>query len=115
MPSVTRVRALSPKPLRHRRSELQHPAADRFIGDLKPTLGEEFLHVTVAQGEAEIEPDRVLDNRRRKAVATIGEQGHPEMLSYPPSGSPVSVTMPRSQLHEQSELTVSRTHRKLSR
>jgi hypothetical protein len=34
----------------------------------------------VAQGEAEIEPDRVLDNRRRKAVATIGEQGHAEML-----------------------------------
>jgi hypothetical protein len=26
----------------------------------------------------------VLDNRRRKAVATIGEQGHAEMLSYPP-------------------------------
>src|SRR5271156_6262960 len=95
MPSVTRARAPSPQPLRHRRSELQHPAADRFIGDLEPTLGKEFLHVAVAQGEAEIEPDRVLDNRRRKAVAAIGEQGHAEMLSYPPfSRSPVSVTMP---------------------
>jgi hypothetical protein len=28
----------------------------------------------------------VLDNRRRKAVATIGEQAHAEMLSYPPLG-----------------------------
>jgi hypothetical protein len=56
------------------------------MGDLEPTLGEEFLHVAVAQVEAEIEPDRVLDNRRRKAVATIGEQGHAEMLSYPPLG-----------------------------
>jgi hypothetical protein len=72
--------------LRHRRSKLQHPATDRFIGDLEPTLGEEFVHIAVAQGEAEIEPDRVLDNRRRKAVATIGEQGHAEMLFYPPAG-----------------------------
>jgi hypothetical protein len=70
--------------LRHRRAELQHPPADRLIGDLEPTLSEEFLHVAVAQGEAEIEPNRVLDNRRRKAVAAIGEQGHAEMLSYPP-------------------------------
>jgi hypothetical protein len=70
--------------LRHRRSELQHPAADRFIGNLEPTLGKEILHVAVAQGAAEIEPDRVLDNRRRKAVAAIGEQVRAEMLSYPP-------------------------------
>jgi hypothetical protein len=43
MPSVTRARAPFPQPLRYRRSELQHPAADRFIGNLEPTLGEEFL------------------------------------------------------------------------
>src|SRR5271169_4749109 len=97
MPSVTRARAPSPQPFRHRRSELQHPAADRFIGNIEPTLGKEILHVAVARGEAKIEPDRVLDNRRRKAVAAIGEQGHARMLSYPPfSRSPVSVTMRRS-------------------
>jgi hypothetical protein len=80
--------------LRHRRSELQHPAADRFIGNIEPTLGKEIFHVAVAQGEAKMEPDRVLDNRRRKAVAAIGEQGHAQMLSYPPFlRSPVSVTM----------------------
>jgi hypothetical protein len=85
MPSVTRTRAPSPQPLRHRRSELQHPAADRFIGNIEPTLGKEILHVAVAQGEAKIEPNRVLDNRRRKAVTAIGERGHARMLSYPPS------------------------------
>ena len=84
MPSVTRARTPFPQPLRHRRSELQHPAADRFIGNLEPTLGKEILHVAVAQSEPEIEPDSVLDNRRRKAVAAIGEQGHAETLSYPP-------------------------------
>ena len=81
MPSITRARAPFPQPLRHRRSELQHPPTDRLIRDLEPTLGKEFLHVAVAQGEAKIEPDRVLDNRRRKPVAAIGEQGHAEMLS----------------------------------
>jgi len=96
MPSVTRARASSPQPLRHRRPELQDPAADCLIGNIEPTLGKEILNVAVAQGEAKIEPDRVLDNRRRKAVAAIGEQGHARMLSYPPfSRSPVSVTMPR--------------------
>ena len=84
MPSVTRARAPSAQPLRHPRSELQHPAADRFIGNIEPPLGKEFLYVAVAQGEAEIEPNRMLDNRWRKAVAAIGEQGHAEMLSYPP-------------------------------
>jgi hypothetical protein len=40
--------------LRHGRSELQHPAADRFIGNLDPTFGKQILHVAVAQGEAKI-------------------------------------------------------------
>jgi hypothetical protein len=52
MPSVTRARAPSPEPLRHRRSELQHPAADadRFIGNIEPSLRKEILHGSVAQG-----------------------------------------------------------------
>ena len=36
MPSVTRARAPSPQPLRHPRSELQHPAADRLIETSSP-------------------------------------------------------------------------------
>jgi hypothetical protein len=32
-------------------------------------LGEQFLHVSVAQGEAEIKPDRVLNDLGRKAMA----------------------------------------------
>jgi hypothetical protein len=33
-------------------------------------------YVAVAQGEAEIEPDRVLDDLRRKAMAAIAERSH---------------------------------------
>jgi hypothetical protein len=51
---------------------------------VEPPLGKQILHVAVAQGEAEVEPNRVLDNRRRKAVAAIREQGHGERLSDPP-------------------------------
>jgi hypothetical protein len=84
MPLITRARTPFPQPSRQRRSELQHPAADHFVGNLEPTLDEERLHVAVTQGETEIEPDRVLDNRWRKAVAAIRQQGHAEMLSYLP-------------------------------
>ena len=44
--------------------ELQNPAPDCFIGDVEPALGQELLHVAVAQGEPEIEPDRVPDDLR---------------------------------------------------
>jgi hypothetical protein len=30
-------------------SSLQHPASDGFVGDVEPTLGEQILHVSVAQ------------------------------------------------------------------
>jgi hypothetical protein len=43
---------------------ISDPTPDRFMGDVDPALGEEFLDVTIAQREAEIEPHRVLDDRR---------------------------------------------------
>jgi hypothetical protein len=39
-------------------------------------LGEQFLHVPVAQREAEIKPDRVLNDFGRKAMAAIRKLGH---------------------------------------
>jgi hypothetical protein len=50
---------------------LQHPAADGFIGDVRPTLGQEILDVSVAEREAQVEPDGMLDDNRREAVAAI--------------------------------------------
>jgi hypothetical protein len=57
MPSITRARAPLPQPLRHRRSELQHPPAGRFVGNLEPPLGKEIRHVAVAQGEAALDDE----------------------------------------------------------
>jgi hypothetical protein len=40
-------------------------------GDPDPTLGEQFLDIAVAQGEAEIQPDRVLADLGREAMAAV--------------------------------------------
>ena len=49
-----------------------------------PTFGEHILDVAVAQSEAEIEPDGLLDDDARKAVAAVRELIHERTL-YGPS------------------------------
>jgi hypothetical protein len=53
-----------------------HRPPDGLIGEVKPALSEQLLHLSVAQGEAEVEPDRVLDDLRRKAMAAIVKRRH---------------------------------------
>ncbi len=50
---------------------LQHARPDRLVGHVDTTLGEHILDVLVAQSEAEIEPDGLLDDDTRKTVATV--------------------------------------------
>jgi len=52
-------------------AEFQHPASHRLIGDFEAALDEEILDIAVAQGEAKIQPNRMLDDRGRKPVATV--------------------------------------------
>ena len=44
-------------------------------------LGQEFLDVTITQREAQVHPDRILDDRRRKAVAAVGDFSQRSSLS----------------------------------
>jgi hypothetical protein len=44
-----------------RQTERFETTAERFVGHVEPAFGEQFLHVAVAQREADIEPNRVLD------------------------------------------------------
>ena len=46
---------------------------DRLVGHIDATLGEHILDVAVAQSEAEIEPDGLLDDDARKAVTAVRE------------------------------------------
>src|SRR6516225_9719654 len=87
-------RATLAQPSRDRGAELQHPSAHRFVGDIEPAFGQQFLDIAVAQGESEIEPDRVLDDLGREAMAAVAERSHVDILSDTPLAPDlVSVTM----------------------
>jgi len=87
--------AMLAQPSRYRRTELQHPAPHRFVGDVEPAFGQQFLDIAVAQGEAEIEPNRVMDDLGREAMAAVAERSHDLILPDTPlAPDPVSVTMP---------------------
>src|SRR6516164_6096236 len=98
VPASARPRTVTAEPSRDRRSEFQHPTPDGFIGDVEPSLGEELLDIAITQGEAQVEPDGMLDDHRRKAVLAVGDFGHRASL---PSASlpdyPVKLTKPRRQ------------------
>ena len=51
------------------RPELQDPSPHRLVGDIQTALRKQILDVAIAEREAELEPDRVLDDRRRELVA----------------------------------------------
>ena len=52
-------------------AELERPSTYRLVGDVDAAFREEILDIAVAQGEPEIEPDRMLDDRGRKSVADV--------------------------------------------
>src|SRR5258707_1862055 len=87
MPPVARAWAGVSEPARKTGPELQNPAPHRLIGNLQASLGQELLNVAVAQCESEIEPNCVLDHRRREAVPAI-RRADPCRKPTPPGGSP---------------------------
>jgi hypothetical protein len=77
------------------RAEFQNPAPHRLIGDIETAFGEELFHVAVAQGEPEIKPNRMLDDRWREASRRYERWTMPRTLSYRLLLSdPVAVTLP---------------------
>jgi hypothetical protein len=76
VPAVTRPWSPLPQPASEQRPEFQHPAPDRLVRQVEPAFGKDLLGIPVAEGKPQIEPDRVLDDRRREAVAAVRERGH---------------------------------------
>ena len=58
------------------RSQMVHPAPDGLIGDHDPAFRQQIFDVAEAQREPNIEPDRVLDDFGREAVAAIADCDH---------------------------------------
>ena len=52
------------------------PNTGRFRRRCRAPLGEELLDVPITQREAQVEPDRMLDDHRRKAVAAVRDFSH---------------------------------------
>jgi hypothetical protein len=60
----------------------------------------------VAQREAEIQPNRVLDDLGREAMAAVGERSHLDILPGEPFSRPRSVTVPRPLRARRQESTI---------
>src|SRR5262245_9581575 len=84
VPAIARPWMVPAQPSRDHRSEFQHPTPDGFVRDVEAPLGEEFLDVAIAQREAQVDPDRMLDDRWRKAVAAVGDFSHRASLPSAP-------------------------------
>ena len=66
LPAIARPTTAQPQPSRNHRAEFRHPATDARVGEVEPTLCKQFLDITIAQGEAQVEPHRVLNHGWRK-------------------------------------------------
>jgi hypothetical protein len=60
---------------RKQRAELVAPEPHRLVGRFDPSLGKQIFDVAVAEVEAMVEPDRVLDDGGWEAVPLIGVGG----------------------------------------
>ena len=66
------------------RAEGEDPTPDALVRDGDAALGQQVLDIAEAQCEAQIQPDRALDDFAREAVAGIGEHGHATRLRCSP-------------------------------
>src|SRR5271155_5982067 len=64
------------------RRKFENPATDRFVADQQSALSQEILDVPIAQCEAEVEPDGMPDDIRRKSMAGVGNGFHDPKLSH---------------------------------
>jgi hypothetical protein len=58
-----------------------HPTAHGFVENRDPTLGQQILDVTKADGEPEIEPDRVINDFRREPISRIADFSYTPWLA----------------------------------
>jgi hypothetical protein len=71
VPLIARPRTPASQLISIRLAEFPTPLADRFIRNNGATDEQKFFHITVAQWEAEIQPDRVTDDFPWKPVVFV--------------------------------------------
>jgi len=75
VPLIARTRATSAQRVGIRLAEFLAPLPDRLVGDDHAPLSQQFFDVAVAEGEAEVQPDRVADDCGREAMALVAGRG----------------------------------------
>src|SRR5690606_23596906 len=73
MPDIAGTRLPSPQVVGDERSELDHPAPDRFMRNVYATFQHHLLDLTQAQVEPDVEPDNMGDDLGRKPVALVAD------------------------------------------
>jgi len=71
IPRVAQLASSAPQLPRVVESESLTPVADCFVRDGDASLREQIFHITEAQAEAVIEPDRVADDLGLEAVSAV--------------------------------------------
>lgn len=59
------------------RPEMIYPAPNELVGDGNAAFCQQVFNVAQAQGEAEVKPDRLLNDRGREPLAAIVDSAHP--------------------------------------
>ena len=71
MPFVARLQTTATQAIGILLPKLPTPLTDGFMGHRDAALGQQFFHITVAQGEAIIEPDAMADDLAGEAVVLV--------------------------------------------
>src|SRR6266446_6473287 len=100
VPAIARPWTTLAKASRDHRSEFQYPTADALVGEVEPSLRKQLLDVAIAQGKAQVEPNRMLNHGGRETVPTIGDRKHPRSLRPVGGHAQVILTMPRDALRD---------------
>ena len=84
MPRCVRLRPAFAKIGRDFGSKVNDPSSHGLIGHHDATFRQQIFHVAEAQGEPKIQPNRLLDDLGRKAVAAVIYLRHGQWLSVGP-------------------------------
>src|SRR5260370_28669319 len=86
VPFVSTTRATTTQFIGIRLPKFQTPLSNRFIGDDDSALGQKLFNITKTEREAEIQPDCVANDFRRKAETFVVESNsvcfHEAILAY---------------------------------
>jgi hypothetical protein len=71
MPLIAGLATLPAQLVRILLAKCSAPLADRLVGKPDPAGGHELFHITIAEGESIVQPDRVRDDLGRKSIALV--------------------------------------------